>query len=123
MQTPVPNPDVFETQCWAYRIIAHPQELLSESFDYATPGRFRKYIRWTLQAAGEPRICIKEEPGLLMAAFQVINSVILAAEALLQQYKTGEEPLPNSDEPLPLKLRLLGRKDRVNLYRVFRRFF
>lgn len=122
MQTPTPNPDVFETQCWAYRIIHQPQELLAECFDYATPGRFRKYIRWTLQAAAEPRICTKEEPGQLMAAFQVINSVMLAAEALLQQHQ-AEEPQPeNAGLSLP-KLHLLGRKDRADPYRVFGRFF
>lgn len=123
MQTPTPNPDVFETQCWAYRIISHPQELLAESFDYATIGRFRKYIRWMLEAAANPRICKKEEPGQLMAGFQVINSIILAAEALLQQHQAGEEPLPHTHQPLPLKLRLLGRKDKADPYRVFRRFF
>jgi len=123
MQIPIPNPDIFETQCWAYRIIHQPQELLAESFDYATPGRFRKYIQWTLQAAAEPRICTKEEPGQLMAAFLVINSVMLAAEVLLQQHQAGEEPLPDTDEPLPSKLRLLGRKDKADPYRVFRRFF
>ncbi len=122
MQTPTPNPDVFETQCWAYRIIHQPQELLAECFDYATPGRFRKYIRWMLQAAAEPRICTKEEPGQLMAAFQVINPVMLAAEALLQQHQ-AEEPQPeNAGLSLP-KLRLLGRKDRADPYRVFGRFF
>lgn len=123
MQIPTPNPDVFETQCWAYRIISHPQELLAEGFDYATPGRFRKYIRWTLQAAGEPHICTKEEPGQLMAAFQVINSVMLAAEVLLQQHQAGEEQLSVSHDPYGAKLRLLGRKDKANPYRVFRRFF
>ncbi|MGN7787719.1 hypothetical protein ACTJIJ_24510 [Niabella sp. 22666] len=123
MQIPTPNPDVFETQCWAYHIISHPQELLTEGFDYATPGRFRKYIQWTLQAAAEPRICTKEEPGQLMAAFQVINSVMLAAEALLQQHQAGEEHLLVSHDPCGAKLRLLGRKDRADPYRVFRRFF
>jgi hypothetical protein len=123
MQIPTPNPDVFETQCWAYRIIHQPQELLAESFDYATLGRFRKYIRWTLQAAAAPRICTKEEPGLLMAAFQVINSVMLAAEALLQQHQAGEEQLLVSHDPCGAKLRLLNRKDRADPYRVFRRFF
>lgn len=123
MQTPTPNPDVFETQCWAYRIISHPQELLAESFDYATLGRFRKYIRWTLQAAAQPRICTKEEPGQLMAGFQVINSVMLAAAILLEQHEAGEEPLPNLNDPSLSKLRLLNRRDRVDPYRVFRRFF
>lgn len=123
MQTPTPNPDVFETQCWAYRIISHPQELLAESFDYMTIGRFRKYIRWMLEAAAQPRICRKEEPGQMMAAFQVINSAILTGEALLQQHQAEEEPQPeNPDLSLP-KLRLLSRKDRADPYRVFRRFF
>lgn len=123
MQTPTPNPDVFETQCWAYRIISQPQELLAESFDYATLGRFRKYIRWALQAAAAPRICTKEEPGLLMAGFQVINSVMLAAATLLEQHKAGGEPLPNLNDLSLSKLRLLSRKDRADPYRVFRQFF
>ncbi|WP_114792498.1 hypothetical protein U0035_01940 [Niabella yanshanensis] len=123
MQTPTCNPDVFETQCWAYRTISHPQQLLAESFDYMTIGRFRKYIQWMLEAAARPSICRKEEPGQIMAAFQVINSVILAGEALLQQHQVGEEPQPqNADLSLP-KLRLLGRKDKADPYRVFRRFF
>lgn len=123
MQIPTPKPDVFETQCWACRIISQPQELLAEAFDYATLGRFRKYIRWALQAAAEPRICNKEEPGQLMAAWQVINSVMLASEALLQQQEAGGEPPSNPPDPSPYRLRLLGRKDRADPYRVFRRFF
>ncbi len=121
MQIPTPNPDVFETQCWACHIMNHPQELLAEAFDHATPGRLRKYIQWTLQAAGEPRICTKEEPGQLMVAWQVINSVILAAAALLQDYE-AEQP-PHTNDPHRSKLRLLSRKDRADPYRVFRRFF
>ncbi|GEM_PF-5660650 len=123
MQIPTPNPDVFETQCWAYRIINQPQQLLAEAFDYATLSRFRKYIQRTLQAAAEPCICRKEEPALLMAAFQVINSVMLASEALLQDHEAGEEQSLHTNDRHRSKLRLLSRKDRADPYRVFRQFF
>lgn len=123
MQTPQPTHDVFETQCWAYHIISQPQELLAESFNYATIGRFRKYIQWVLLAAAEPCICNKEEPGLLMAGFQVINSVMLATATLLQDHIAGKELPPVAADPSLLKLRLLGAKDRADPYRVFRRFF
>ncbi|MDE3183973.1 MAG: hypothetical protein KGM16_11195 [Bacteroidota bacterium] len=129
--------DIFETKCWQYKIIDDPYQVFAESFCFANISSFRKVIRQVLLFATKSKVFNKEEPAALLAEFKAVISVILAANKINEEKRSGSLKLtlekfadkrlyarPFSACPeweyLP---KVLSIKEYKNPYKVFQKFF
>lgn len=80
--------DIFETKCWQYKVIDDPYQVFAECFCFADISSFRKAIRQVLLFATRSKI-YNEEPAALLAKFKAIMSVILAANKINGDKRSG----------------------------------
>jgi hypothetical protein len=129
-------PDVFETKCWEYKVINDPYQVFAECFCFGDISSFRKAIRQVLLFATRSKV-YNEEPAALLAKFNAVISVILAANKINGDKRSGSLKLTLkkfSDKRLyarPFSIcpeweympKTLTIKEYQDPYRVFRKFF
>jgi hypothetical protein len=128
--------DIFETKCWEYKVINDPYQVFAECFCFADISSFRKAIREVLLFATRSKV-YNAEPADLLAKFKAIMSVILAANKINEDKKSGSLKLTLKDfadkrlytrpfstcpewEYLPKTLTI---KEYQDPYRALRKFF
>ncbi|MBO9594450.1 MAG: hypothetical protein J7599_16220 [Niabella sp.] len=81
--------DLFQTHCWAYKVITDPYQVFTECFFFADIGAYRKTIRRVLLSAADNKVYKKEEPASVLDTFKAITSVMLAAQELCRKKKSS----------------------------------
>lgn len=125
------------SSCWYKEKITDPYRVINVAFDLSSIAFYRKTIKGMLAAACSTKIFRKDNPGELLFDLEMIESVINAAYVITKEKK--ESPLysyagnlfdphlycgrdPNLTEWKYFP-RALSKKEYINPYLVFKRFF
>jgi hypothetical protein len=128
--------DIFETECWLYRVITDPYQVFAEAFSMAAIAHLRSFIKKVLHYAEVNEIYRQESPCDILLFMRVIRSLIKAADDLKEKMNgpiiDSEEDFFNkkyycshylSSTPWTDFPRFLSVKEFCNPYKVFRKFF
>jgi len=128
--------DVFETQCWCYRVVSDPYQVFAEVFSTNDIAHLRGFIKKILHYSEAQKVYAKEPPCDVLLSMKLIRSLIKAAH-MLKEKKNGPIDVSEHDafnknyycshyqssnewEQLP---RFLSMKEFCNPYRVFKKIF
>lgn len=128
--------DRFETQCWCYRIIADPYQVLAQVFSHAEMPHFKKLISKLLYTAEAEKMYTKKSPCDVLLYMKIIRSLMEAAYVLKDKktspidvnpgdifnknYYCSNYQIATEWKDLP---RFLSSKEFCNPYKAFRKFF
>jgi len=128
--------DLFETECWLYKVISDPYQVFAEAFSTAGIDFLRSFIKKILHYAEANEIYRKKSPCDVLLFMRVIRSLIQAADSLKEikkgpiivsegdafnkKYYRSHYVSSNEWEEFP---RFLSVKEFCNPYKVFKRFF
>ncbi|MFT4095417.1 MAG: hypothetical protein QM640_17450 [Niabella sp.] len=129
--------DPFETYCWYREALNDPYQVFAACFDFSAVFSLKKFIKEALLFALKNKIYRKIEPANVLYRFQVIHSVMIAANCINKEHKTGPIDFAfgelldkrlycNNNEALAeweCFPRLLTLDEYKNPYLVFKRFF
>jgi len=128
--------DLFETECWLYKVISDPYQVFAEAFSTAGIDFLRSFIKKILHYAEANKIYREKSPCDVLLFMRVIRSLIKAGDSL-KEIKKGPITVSEGDafnkkyyrshyvssnewEEFP---RFLSVKEFCNPYKVFKRFF
>jgi hypothetical protein len=128
--------DIFETECWFYKVISDPYQVFAEAFSTAGMDFLRRFIKKILHYAEANEIYREKSPCDVLLFMRVIRSLIKAADSL-KEIKKGPVMVSEADafnkkyyrshyvssnewEEFP---RFLSVKEFCNPYKEFRKFF
>jgi hypothetical protein len=128
--------DIFETECWSYKVINDPYQVFAESFSMAGMAHLRSFIKKILHYAEANEIYRQESPCDVLLRMRVIRSLIKAADCLKEK-KSGSI-IDSAEDVFNKKYycsqylsssqwddfpRFLSLKEFCNPYKVFKKFF
>lgn len=80
--------DVFDTQCWYYKVITDPYQVFAEAFSHSEMPHFRIVIKKILYYAEAEQIYKEKSPCDVLLYMKVIRSLIKAANVLKEKKKS-----------------------------------
>jgi hypothetical protein len=128
--------DIFETECWLYKVNTDPYQVFAEAFSTAGMDFFRRFIKKILHYAEANEIYREKSPCDVLLFMRVIRSLIKAADSL-KEIKKGPVMVSEADAfnkkyyrshylsstPWTDFPHFLSVKEFCNPYKVFRKFF
>ncbi|MGN6196701.1 MAG: hypothetical protein ACTHOB_17305 [Ginsengibacter sp.] len=128
--------DIFDTQCWLYKVINDPYQVFAEAFSTAGLDSYRRFIKKILHYAEANEMYSEEPPCDVLLLMKIIRSLIKASDSLKEikkgpvvvhegdafnkKYYRSHYVSSNEWEEFP---RFLSVKEFCNPYKVFRKFF